>query len=692
VDFSRHLGLALRRWPIVLAVALALTSTGALAASCGTTSYTARAQILLRENPYLFPAAEFPGLLPGAWERSASPAVLLGDPLLEKTLKASLKSRFPASTETETASSMAALRAGLSARHDAASNAVVLAFRDASADRAVDAVNAFARAFDDAAQDRLRLELDKAREFLERAIKERAAAQARNAREIEALGPLPPESPAEREEKAYVDELAGLERSLSAARLESEALAVEVDLLMARLERGEVGAAPPAAEPPAAELEAAQRELEAIRLARPDDAARLAEAAARVETLRRARAEALERELLRSRFAPVRQILEELRAKAARRDALARSMTAFQARAEDVRRRIEEQRRTRGTPATMADRERREKRRVLESEAQRLAASAVALRTLQGQLADARALTSSPAQKIDLAAAAEPSSTPAWGRLPGWALMGLLAGLAVAFAAGRAAATIRTERDVRAYVNLPLWGQVEDVEDGEATLVRAAPAAPLAETYGALAAVAERRLHEAEARILLVSSASPGEGKSTVACNLAVTLARAGARTVLVDADLRRPVQHSLFSLPNEVGLASHLSGSVEQPDALAAPTEVPGLDLIPAGPLPAAPLPALRSEKLKTLLAALREKYEYVILDGPPVRGLADALVLAPRADAALLVLSAGESRKDEVTEAKRLLRAAGAELAGSVLNRATARSRGYYYYGSAAVAEAAE
>jgi len=116
--------------------------------------------------------------------------------------------------------------------------------------------------------------------------------------------------------------------------------------------------------------------------------------------------------------------------------------------------------------------------------------------------------------------------------------------------------------------------------------------------------------------------------------------------------------------------------------DPAIAVTEIENLGLLPAGPYPGPTAPFLRSDRLGAMMEGVREKYDYVVVDSPPVGGAADALLLAQQADAVVLVLAAGETQKDAVTEAKRLLAAADANLLGCLLNKATARSRVYYSY----------
>ena len=268
---------------------------------------------------------------------------------------------------------------------------------------------------------------------------------------------------------------------------------------------------------------------------------------------------------------------------------------------------------------------------------------------------------------------------------------GLVLGLAAGAAAEALATTIRTEHDVRRYVNLPLLGVIPLVADEEDRLLLSGdPRAPLVEPYNTAAALLETRAREESAKAYALTSPSPDEGKSSVACNLALALARGGSRVLLVDADLRRPAQQRLFSLSNASGLSSYLTGATDDIEDVIAPTGVEGLKLLLSGPVLEQPVPYFRSERFKALVQELRGRYDLILVDLPPVGLAADALLAAPLVDGTILVLSAPETRKDDAARAKRLIRDAGGKLAGCVLNKATVMSRGYYYYSAEAAVPA--
>lgn len=169
---------------------------------------------------------------------------------------------------------------------------------------------------------------------------------------------------------------------------------------------------------------------------------------------------------------------------------------------------------------------------------------------------------------------------------------------------------------------------------------------------------------------LLLTSAEQTSDKSLTAANLAVTMAQAEQRVLLVDCDLRQPTLHTIFGLSNEQGLTSAILDQ-EAPLAIQ-PTEVPGLSLLPSGPLPPRPADLLGSRRMEGLLNRLRQIADIVIFDTPPVQPFTDALVLATRVDGVLLVIQAGRSRRDRVREARQKLEKVKANLLGVVLSGA--------------------
>lgn len=180
--------------------------------------------------------------------------------------------------------------------------------------------------------------------------------------------------------------------------------------------------------------------------------------------------------------------------------------------------------------------------------------------------------------------------------------------------------------------------------------------------------------------MLTVTSVGVDEGKSEVAANLAITMAQAEQRVILIDGDLRRPALHTLFGLTNEHGLTSMLFA----PEGSAAPlqqTSVPGLQLLSSGPLPPRPADILGSRRMGDILHSLRDVADVIIIDTPPVLAVSDTVVLAPRVDGVLLVMQAGRTRREHARQARTVLDKAKANIVGVVLNGAElTQASGYY------------
>ncbi|QGP92647.1 Tyrosine-protein kinase YwqD [Neomoorella glycerini] len=207
------------------------------------------------------------------------------------------------------------------------------------------------------------------------------------------------------------------------------------------------------------------------------------------------------------------------------------------------------------------------------------------------------------------------------------------------------------------------------------------PKSPMAEAYRTLRTNLSFAAVDQPVRTLLVTSAGPGEGKSTTISNLAVVLAQGGSQVLLVDCDLRRPSQHKAFELDNSRGLTNALVEEIN-PEELIQATSVEGLGVLTTGPLPPNPAELLGSERMKGLLSGLAAGFDYVLLDTPPALAVTDAAVLAQQVDGALLVARAGVTRTDMLLEARELLARTGVRLLGAILNGIQPNGNSYYYY----------
>lgn len=181
-------------------------------------------------------------------------------------------------------------------------------------------------------------------------------------------------------------------------------------------------------------------------------------------------------------------------------------------------------------------------------------------------------------------------------------------------------------------------------------------------------------------RSILVTSAGPGDGKSTTAANLAVVLAQAGNRVMLVDCDLRKPAQHRIFEVENQRGLTNCLLQNLD-PEEVSHRGLAENLALLTSGPIPPNPAELVGSERVRALWPSLLGRYDYVIVDSPPVLAVTDASLLAAQLEGVLLVVRA-HTRVEVVREAKEQLEKASARIIGVVLNQVKMPSRDYHYY----------
>lgn len=210
------------------------------------------------------------------------------------------------------------------------------------------------------------------------------------------------------------------------------------------------------------------------------------------------------------------------------------------------------------------------------------------------------------------------------------------------------------------------------------------PKSPISEQYRTLRTNIQFSSVDQQYRSIMVTSAGPGEGKSTTVANLAVVFAQQGKRVLLIDADLRKPTVHYTFSLTNSVGLTNVLTRLADFQEAVRA-TKIENLDVLTSGPIPPNPAELLSSRSMGEFLQEAYTEYDLLLFDTPPVLAVTDAQLLANLCDGTILVVSSGKTEIETATKAKELLQAAQAKLLGVVLNnKAIDNSNYYYYYGS--------
>jgi capsular exopolysaccharide synthesis family protein len=208
------------------------------------------------------------------------------------------------------------------------------------------------------------------------------------------------------------------------------------------------------------------------------------------------------------------------------------------------------------------------------------------------------------------------------------------------------------------------------------------PRSPAAEAYRTLRTNLYFSSLDQALETLVVTSAAPGDGKSTTLSNLAVTMAQGEKRTILVDADLRQPSLHTIFGIANSQGLTTM---AVED-EVLAEPplveSVVENLWLLPSGPLPPNPAEILGSRRMEEIIDALKSHADVVLFDAPPVIAVTDAAVLGTKVDGVLLIIRAGKTRREHASRAKELLERVNVRIVGAVLNNAQPdQSLGGYY-----------
>lgn len=207
------------------------------------------------------------------------------------------------------------------------------------------------------------------------------------------------------------------------------------------------------------------------------------------------------------------------------------------------------------------------------------------------------------------------------------------------------------------------------------------PKSPISEQYRTVRTNIQFSSVDQEVRSLLVTSAGPGEGKSTTAANVAVVFAQQGKKVLLIDADLRKPTMHYTFKTENFRGVTNVLLRQLSLEQAVNL-TEVENLDLLSSGPIPPNPAELLSSKSMKQLLENAYGIYDLIIFDSPPVMAVTDAQILANETEGSLLVVSSGKTEREMALKAKEALEAAKSKLLGVVLNGKKASESSYYYY----------
>jgi capsular exopolysaccharide synthesis family protein len=249
---------------------------------------------------------------------------------------------------------------------------------------------------------------------------------------------------------------------------------------------------------------------------------------------------------------------------------------------------------------------------------------------------------------------------------------------------------LRSADDVKHALQLPILGVVPHIQDARTPSTRGLtlhnePMSDVAEAYRTVRTSVYFGVPQGSVKTLLVTSPAPGDGKTTLASNLAVAMAQAGNRILLLDADFRKPMQHKIHEITTKIGLSSVLAGEATLDQAIHH-SRVQGLDVLPCGPIPANPSEILNSQMFADTLDELCDKYDLILLDSPPVMPVTDARILAASADATVLALRAEKSTRKGAIYARDVLRSVGSRLLGVVINDVPRRKGVYGYYYSEA------
>jgi capsular exopolysaccharide synthesis family protein len=268
-------------------------------------------------------------------------------------------------------------------------------------------------------------------------------------------------------------------------------------------------------------------------------------------------------------------------------------------------------------------------------------------------------------------------------------ILGLLVGIGLALGFEHLDNTFKTPEDVKAHLSVPFLGMVPDVSlktpgaaarGPNASQVMKSPNSAVGDAYRVLRTNLIFTSAETTGRVVLVTSAVPGEGKTTTLANLAAALAQNGAKVLAVDADLRRPTLNQHFGLQKTPGLSDLIVGKSAASQAIQT-TRIDGLQLLSCGYQPPNPAELLGSPMMKQILDAIRSHYDWVLIDTPPLLAMADAPVLCSLVDGVVLVLAAEVATKPAVMRAIEQVQSVGGKMLGVVLNKVNLERNSYYY-----------
>lgn len=266
-------------------------------------------------------------------------------------------------------------------------------------------------------------------------------------------------------------------------------------------------------------------------------------------------------------------------------------------------------------------------------------------------------------------------------------VLGLMVGVGMAFFLEYLDNTIKLPDEIAEHLQIPYLGPIpafntdnKGKKQGSELITIRSPRSTPSESFRGIRTGILFSSPDHSPQIIQISSAMPAEGKTLCAVNLAVVMVQSGGRVLLVDCDMRRPRIHNIFQVERDIGISGVLVGSVSK-EAAVIPTEIENLDIIPSGEIPPNPSELLGSDAMKRFLDEMREKYDRIIIDSPPMTAVTDAMVLSRSADGLLLVIRAGEVSRQVLQGTISRANMANARILGAVLNGIQAGKDGYYY-----------
>ena len=212
-------------------------------------------------------------------------------------------------------------------------------------------------------------------------------------------------------------------------------------------------------------------------------------------------------------------------------------------------------------------------------------------------------------------------------------------------------------------------------------IAKISPQSPISEQYRTIRTNLQFASVDEPLQSILITSAGPSSGKSLTAANLAVVYAQQGKKTLLIDADMRKPTVHYTFRIDNLSGLSNMLVGDTTLEQAVS-PSDVDNLDVLTCGPIPPNPAELLASKRMEEILKQANQLYDFVIFDTPPLLAVTDAKILANIVDGCILVIRSNVTKMEEVEKATDLLDDGRAKVLGAILNDKEKKESAYYYY----------